>query len=50
MEFKPLTFTLYSTFPKIFPRNQLQIGHEKDYAVCRKEENSIMNIQTKIYD
>ena len=45
MEFKPLTFTLYFTFPKFVPRNQLQIGHKNDDKDCRKEGITINILQ-----
>ena len=44
MDFKPLTFTLYFTFPNFVPRNQQQIGHNKDATDCRKKGKAIMNI------
>ena len=57
MKFKPFSSTLYFTFSKFVPRNQLQIGHKIDDTDCRKERNSIINIlqficdsQTKIYN
>ena len=50
MKFKPFSSTLYFTFPKFVPRNQLQIGHKIDDTDCRKERNSIINILQFIYD
>ena len=50
MDFKPLRFFLYLTFPKLVTRNHLQTGHEKDGIDFRKERNSIMNILQFTYD
>ena len=50
MVFKPLMFTLYFTFPKFVPRNQLQNGLKKEDTDCRKEGNTMMNTLQFRYD